>query len=62
MRFFKQKHETPRVEIELEHIAEQRQVPKVDILLAFYLNYYSPRYGDTDRKMGISEKVMQSMG
>ena len=34
----------------------------MDILLAFYLNYYSPRYSDTDRKMGISEKVMETIG
>ena len=40
---------------------EQRVIPKIDLILFYYLDYYGPRYVKTDRKVCITESVMQTM-
>ena len=62
VRYFKIKHDNARLEVDLEIVVENRLIPEVDILLGFYLDYYGPRYGRIDRKIAITEGVMQTMG
>lgn len=57
VRYFKQKHEMVQ-ELDLEHVVEQRVIPKIDLILFYYLDYYGPRYVKTDRKINITESVM----
>ena len=60
VRYFKQKHEMVQ-ELDLEHVVEQRITPKIDLILFYFLDYYGPRYVKTDRKVCITESVMQTM-
>ena len=60
VRYFKQKHEMIQ-ELDLEHVVEQRHTPKIDLILFYFLDYYGPRYVKTDRKVCITESVMQTM-
>lgn len=41
---------------------EQREIPQIDLVLLYYLDYYNPRYLKTDRKVALNENVMQTMG
>ena len=50
------------MEIGLSHQLDQIVIPQVDLILAYYLDYYSPRHPKADRKVQINETVMQSLG
>ena len=43
-------------------MVDQRHIPKIDLILGYFLDYYSPRHSKVDRVVSINENVMQTMG
>ena len=43
-------------------MVDQRHIPKIDLILGYFLDYYSPRHSRIDRKVSINENVMKTMG